>query len=195
MIKLLSLFRRDERGVAALEMAIVLPFLLTLFLGVMEISNYVLASQRTEKMAFTIADLVTQNDVITTGQLNAILDSSSEIMKPYPFGERGHVIISAIYRAQGQVPKIAWQYEGGGTLHENDGDNTNDYNSKFGGLGQNGVLPSGFTLNEKETVIVAEVYYNYPEFITDLFDSSNTVLYKYAFYKPRLGALNTVQSQ
>lgn len=180
-------FYKDSRGVAALEMAIVLPFLLTMMLGVMEIANFVMATQRTEKMAYSIADLISQNEVITTTQINTILDASAQIMKPFPFGDRGHVIITSVHRNPGQQPTVAWQYEGGGTLHNQD--------SEFGGPGGPGVLPTGFTLNERETVIIAEVYYQYPAFITDMFDSNNTLLYKYAFYKPRLGALDSVQTQ
>jgi hypothetical protein len=182
---------RDQRGVAALEMAITLPFLLTLMLGVLEISNFVLATQRTEKMAYTVADLVSQNDAVTTTELNAILAASSEIMKPFPFGDRGHVIITSVHRNPNQQPKVAWQYEGGGTLHEDE-----ELNSQFGdGVGIESPLPEGFTLNERETVIIAEVFYKYPAFITDMFRTNEVQLYRYAFYKPRLGSLETVQTQ
>src|SRR5262249_34851262 len=114
-------FFRDQRGVAALEFAIVLPMVMTMLLGVMEIANFILASERTDKMAYTIADLVTQNETVTTSDLNTILDASSQIMQPFPFSNNGHVIITAVYRAPGDVPKIAWQYEGGGTLHQVNG--------------------------------------------------------------------------
>ncbi|HVY12775.1 MAG TPA: TadE/TadG family type IV pilus assembly protein [Alphaproteobacteria bacterium] len=180
-------FLNDQRGTAFLEMAISLPFLLTLLLGVMEISNFVMANERTDKMAYTIADLVSQNENVTTSDLNSIMDASAQIMKPLPFGARGHVIITAVHRDPGGSPYVAWQYEGGGTLH--------DQRSNFGATGFPSVLPSGFTLNERETVIIAEVYYQYPALVTNMLNSNNDILYKYAFYKPRLGALTTVQSQ
>lgn len=192
-LKIFRSFCRDQRGVAALEMAICMPFLLTLMLGVLEISNFILATQRTEKMAYTIADLVSQNDSITTAELNAIMDASAEIMKPFPFSERGHVIITSVHRNPNQEPKVAWQYEGGGTLHEDDEDFAG---SQFGGgAGFDSPLPESFTLNERETVIIAEVYYKYPAFITDMFRTNEVELYRYAFYKPRLGTLETVQTQ
>lgn len=180
-------FVRDQRGVAALEMAIALPFLLTMFLGVIEIANFVLASERADKMAYSIADLVTQNKAVTINDLNTIMDASAQIMQPFPFGSRGHVIITSVYKNPGQEPEVTWQYEGGGTLK--------DQHSNFGSTGFTSPLPTGFTMNDKDTVIIAEVFYQYPAFITDMLNSDNTVIYKYAFYKPRLGDLSTVQTQ
>jgi Flp pilus assembly pilin Flp len=180
-------FIRDNRGVAAVELALVLPMLLTLFLGVVEISNFVLVNERTEKMTTTIADVVSQGDTITIAELDNILSATSEIMKPFPFAARGHVIITSVHRAVRDTPKVAWQYEGGGTLH--------NVSSNFGGPGFNSPLPQGFILNEKETVIIAEVYYDHQNMITDMFNGSDKLLYKYAFYKPRLGALDIISTQ
>jgi Flp pilus assembly pilin Flp len=179
-------YARDERGVAGVEFAVMLPAIFIMFLGVVEISNFVMVNQRTEKMAHNLADLIAQSDGITTTQINTIMDASSEIMKPFEFGPRGHVIITSVHRNAGQQPRVAWQYEGGGDLDE--------VESNFGSTGFGSVLPSGFTLNERETVIIAEVFYDHRSLITDMF-SSGERMYKYAFYKPRLGALDTVQSQ
>ena len=180
-------FLKDNRGVAAIELAVVLPMLMTLFLGVVEISNFVLINERTEKMTHTIADVVAQGETITIAEMDNILAATSEIMKPFPFNERGHVIITAVHREVHDTPKVAWQYEGGGTLQ-----NTH---SNFGGTGFASPLPEGFILNEKETVIIAEVYYAHENLVTNMFNGSNPQLYKYAFYKPRLGALDVISRQ
>lgn len=179
-------FWRDERGVAGVEFAVILPIIFVMFMGVVEISNFVLVNQRTEKMAHNIADLVAQNETITPRQLNVIMDAASEIMTPFPFGAQGHIIITSVHRNPGGDPRVAWQYEGGGTLHETE--------SEFGATGFDSPLPEGFTLNERETVIIAEVFYDYGSILTDMF-SSGQRMYKYAFYKPRLGSLDSVQAQ
>ena len=180
-------FIKDNRGSAAIELAIILPMMMTLFLGVVEISNFVLINQRTEKMTHTIADVVAQGETITIAEMDNILSATSEIMKPFPFNERGHVIITAVHREPNDTPKVAWQYEGGGTL--------TNANSNFGSQGFNSPLPPGFILNEKETVIIAEVYYAHQNLVTNMFNGNNPQLYKYAFYKPRLGALDVVSRQ
>lgn len=176
----------DERGVAAIEFAFILPILAFLFLGIVEISNFVMVNQRTEKVAHMVADLVTQYEEITTNDLDTILAASNDFMNPFPFSERGHIIITAVHRNVNEGPEVAWQYEGGGEL--------NELTSNFGSTGFASPLPDGFTLNERETVVIAEVYYDYAPFITHLFEGSSERLYKYAFYRPRLGGLTTVQT-
>ncbi len=184
--RLLRALWRDERGVAGVEFAVILPIIFVMFMGVIEISNFVLVNQRTEKMAHNIADLVAQNETITPRELNVIMDAASEIMTPFPFGAQGHIIITSVHRNPGDDPKVAWQYEGGGTLQETE--------SEFGATGFDSPLPEGFTLNERETVIIAEVFYDYSSILTEMF-SSGQRMYKYAFYKPRLGSLDSVQTQ
>lgn len=176
---------KNENGSAAVEFAFLLPILLFLFMGTVEISNFITVNQRTEKLAHTVADLVTQFQNITTKDLDTILAASDDFMDPFPFFQRGHIIITSVHRNVGEGPKVVWQYEGGGKL--------NNLNSNFGSTGFNSPLPTGFTLNERETVIIAEIYYDYAPFITDMFQGSSNRLYKYAFYKPRLGSLETVQ--
>jgi len=179
-------FIKDNRGVAAVELACILPMILLMFFGAIEISNFVLVNQRTEKMSNTIGDMVAQYTAISTKDLNLILAATGDIMQPFPFADQGYVIITAVNRKVGEGPKVAWQYEGGGTLK--------NMKSNFGNPGFASPLPTGFTLNERETVIIAEVYYNYKPFITSQFMGKDSNLYKVAFYKPRLGSLDTVAS-
>lgn len=179
-------FFREEKGVAAVEMAVMAPFILIVFFGVVEISNFILVNQRSEKMAHAIADVVTQADTITVAELKSILDASDEMMHPFPFGTEGHVIVTSVHRLPNESPKVAWRYEGGGTASAV---------SKFGQDGGISPLPAGFVLNERETVIIAEIFYKYKPILTHMFGSTDSQLYKFAFYKPRLGALDIIQSQ
>jgi Flp pilus assembly pilin Flp len=185
-ISLLRRFGSDTRGVAAIEFALLVPIATLMLLGVLEICNYLLANQRTEKMAHTISDVVTQADSISVSEIKSILGATDEIMKPFPFSKRGHVVITSVHRNVGEGPEVAWQYEGGGSRANSA--------SKFGTLGKASPLPAGFTINERETVIITEVYYDYPPLVTKMF-SDNPLIYKYAFYKPRLGALDSLQQQ
>jgi Flp pilus assembly protein TadG len=83
--------RQDQRGVAAIEFALVLPFMLTLYLGIVELSKGYMASQRMTLVARTLADLVAQQQQLQTGGTTNITDSimsnifgaSSAIMAPY----------------------------------------------------------------------------------------------------------------
>src|SRR5947209_1264754 len=83
--------RRDQRGVAAIEFALVLPFMLTLYLGVVELSKGYMASQRMTLVARTLADITAQQQQLQTGGTTNITDTimsnifgaSSAIMAPY----------------------------------------------------------------------------------------------------------------
>jgi Flp pilus assembly protein TadG len=82
---------RDQRGIAAVEFALILPFMLTLYLGIVELSKGYMASQRMTLVARTLADLVAQQQQLQTGGTTNITDSimsnifgaSAAIMAPY----------------------------------------------------------------------------------------------------------------
>src|SRR5438309_10822995 len=83
--------RTDQRGIAAVEFALILPFMLTLYLGIVELSKGYMASQRMTLVARTLADLVAQQQQLQTGGTTNITDSimsnifgaSAAIMVPY----------------------------------------------------------------------------------------------------------------
>lgn len=175
-------FLRCERGIAAIEFGLALPVLLTLVYGVIEITRYVLISQKVEKLAHTTADLVAQSATVDTAGLDQVLDAAAHIMRPHAMGENSRVIISSLYRAAGNSgARVNWCYRGGGSLASA---------SAIGELNAVPAMPGGFTFNERENVISAEVFYRFAPLITTQFFEPLTI-YRAAFYKPRLGALTT----
>ena len=54
-------FGRDRRGVVAVEFALMMPVLLLLLLGCIEVAQYVLLHQKLQRSATTMADLMTRN--------------------------------------------------------------------------------------------------------------------------------------
>jgi hypothetical protein len=180
MLHHLSRFIRNKRGVAAIEFALALPILSGLFFGCLEVTMNILAAQKVEKLASTSADVVAQSEVATTAGLTELLSATTDVMTPFDFGADGIVIITSIYRAAGATQSLVnWRYSGGGQLSAT---------SKLGTVGAVAIMPDGFTLNERENVIVAEVYYKYqPLFPGVLFEEKT--LYRLAMFKPRLSAL------
>jgi hypothetical protein len=172
--------RNGERGVAAVELALVFPILLMLLLGGLDLTRYMLYHQKIERITFTVADLVTQAQAVTKVQMNDIVLAAGQIMQPFNFGSDGIVIVSSVYKDPAQTyPTIRWQYSGGGTLARS---------SKVGILNGTPTLPAGLTLNDKDNVIITETYYVFsPSFNSGYTPSSD--IYKIAVYKPRLGAL------
>lgn len=173
---------RGEQGLAVVEFALILPVLMTLFYGAIEITRYILITQKVEKLAFTVADVTAQSQVVTNASLNQVLDATSDIMSPYAMTTNGRVMISSLYRAAGATSAtVNWRYQGGGTLTAT---------SALGAVGSTPSMPAGFTFDERENVIAAEVFYQFSPLISNQFFGTK-VIYRVAFYKPRLGALLT----
>lgn len=174
-------FRHNVRGIAATEFALVAPMLLLLILGGFEFSRYMLIHQKTEKVAYTVSDVVSQNTSVTDAELTQISNAAAQIMAPYSFSSQGVVIVTSVYKPVGSAAKVNWRHSGGGALVRA---------SQIGAVGGAATLPTGLELNDKDNVIVAEIYY----FYTPLFGGSliaNGDIYKTAIFKPRLGALTT----
>jgi len=76
-------FRRQRQGVAAIEFAMIAPFMIALWLGSSELSQGVNADRKVSHAASVLADLVTQQPNITGEEMNDIMDATQAIMMPF----------------------------------------------------------------------------------------------------------------
>jgi len=183
MLNRLRRLRQDNRGVAAIEFALLLPMLLALLIGCLEVTFKIWSTQKAEKLAVTLSDVIAQAKAVTGADLVALTGATDKIMDPFPFGANdGRIIISSVYVPQGEEDaEVHWQCFfpplGGLTVA-----------SKFGVKDAVADLPDGFTLVEKDNVIVTEIFYKYQPIAPGLmFDES--IVYRRAMFKPRLGTL------
>ena len=84
MPRLLTRLARDERGVSAVEFALILPLMTTLYFGGVEVSQGVSIDRKVTLTARTVADLVSQVSSINTAGINAVLGASAAVVAPYP---------------------------------------------------------------------------------------------------------------
>ena len=175
-------FWRHQGGIAVLEFALVLPVLMTLFYGTVEITRYILITQKVEKLAHAVADMTSQEQTATKSALDQVMAASGNIMQPFAVsGSTSTIFITAMYLAPGTTtPQVMWRYQGGGTYAAS---------SQLGSVGGPATVP-GFTFDDRENLIAAEVYYQFSPLISSQFFGTTTV-YRTAYYKPRLGALLT----
>jgi len=176
-------FAALEKGSVAIEFALTLPLWVAILLGSTDTTYLMILSQRVDRIAYSVTDIVTQSETISTADLNNISLAAGQLMQPFVFGSEGIVIISSLYKPAGQATRISWQYAGGGTLARS---------SKIGVAGSTTpVMPTGMALNDNENVIVTEVFYAFkPMFINSGILSAED-LYRVAIYKPRLSPLIT----
>lgn len=180
-------FHKNQDGLAYLEFAIIAPFLITMFLGGVEITRYILITQKVEKVSFTISDVVAQGSTVSNTQLNNIIVATQQIMLPYSFGAEGYVIITSVKQTGAYTvsnpPRVNWQYKGGGTWTQN---------SQIGSPGTAATIPNNMTLFDKDNIIITEVFYNFRPLIPINGVIGTSQLYKVGLFKPRFGDLSTL---
>jgi Flp pilus assembly protein TadG len=80
---LLRRFTRDRKGVSAIEFAIILPFMLLLYIGSVEIGEGYQVQYQVTQTARTVTDLSSQYVNLTSSTMSSILSASSTIISPY----------------------------------------------------------------------------------------------------------------
>jgi Flp pilus assembly protein TadG len=74
---------RDQRGVSAVEFALLAPVMVGLYLGCVEISEGVSADRKVSLTAAALANLTSQAQTLTTTDMSNILDASGAIIVPF----------------------------------------------------------------------------------------------------------------
>ena len=184
--------RRDRRGIAAVEFAIVLPLLAFMLLASVDIVTWLEQWFRVERTAMAVADLVAQSPQPVTAasfqNSSGYFATANDIAQPLVIsGSGGATIVSCLTGTSG-TPQITWQQS----------DTTNaSYTSKFGAAGRTAVLPNGFSMNPGETVIVTEIYSGVQPWnlsaklwaVLGSAASGPTSIYTYALYRLRVWPL------
>src|ERR1700746_1615692 len=79
----LARLRDDSRGVSSVEFAMLLPLMLTLYLGAVEISQGIGIDRKVTLTSRTVADLAAQVSTIASADMANILAASSSVISPY----------------------------------------------------------------------------------------------------------------
>ena len=98
-------FGRDLRGVSAVEFAILLPVMLSLYFGAAEVGQAVAVDRKVTITARTVADLVAQGQTIKAADLTNSLTAAAAVIAPYPVGNL-KVTVSVINIDANQVATI-----------------------------------------------------------------------------------------
>jgi Flp pilus assembly protein TadG len=107
--------RRDEDGTAVVEFALILPFLLLLFLGSIEASSLITVDRRVNVISGTLGDLVARTeDSINASTLTDYFTAAQNIIFPYPTGTLTQAVTFVEVAANGTT-KVLWScaYNGG----------------------------------------------------------------------------------
>jgi Flp pilus assembly protein TadG len=110
-------FTKDERGVSAIEFAMVLPLLVTLYLGGVEVSQAVAIQRKVTLTARTVADLVTRVQSVSNTGITGILQASTAVLAPYP-ADKAAVTVALIKIDANKTVSMEWSrtQPAGGTV-------------------------------------------------------------------------------
>ncbi len=105
---------RDERGISAVEFAMLLPLMVTLYLGGVEVSQAVAVDRKVTLVSRTLGDLVAQATNVTTSDMTNIMAASAAIVVPYA-DSKLKITVSSVKIDSAGVAKIAWSDTKNGT--------------------------------------------------------------------------------
>jgi Flp pilus assembly protein TadG len=105
---------RDKRGISAVEFAMLLPLMVTLYLGCVETSTGIAIDRKVTLVARSLGDLVAQATTITNDEMTNILNASAAVVQPYQDSSL-RITVSSVAIDAGGVAKIAWSETKNGT--------------------------------------------------------------------------------
>ena len=168
-------FSHEQTGVASIEFAMVVPLMVIMFIGTVELSQAITVDRRVNQVASSTADLIARTKSTTVSDLNGTMDIIDELMKPYSHTPLKLTITNVIASTSDENNTVVcWShnYQGGvGTYSQ----------------GSAYTLPTG-VVEKGESVLVAEIKYTYTplifsHFITGAVDFTDTF-----YLKPRLSS-------
>ena len=133
----------DERGVSAVEFAMLAPVLIAFYFGMAEFCQGYMAQKRMGHVSAMVADLVAQEESVATASLDDIFDIGGLIMRPFSTAELKQRV-SSVTQTSG-VARVDWS--------RGDGMAARTVSSTI-------TLPADLITNG-ESIIVSEATYDY----------------------------------
>ena len=136
-------FFRARGGATAVEFALLLPFLLTLYLGGFELTQALSTYRKLTDTTTELATIVSQSAVLSSASLNSIFGASTKIMSPYSTANL-KVVVSEVTTDASLHATVTWSqaYNGATPLP----------------VGSSVSLPSGLGIANSNYVYVQTTY-------------------------------------
>ena len=161
---------RDRSGVSAIEFAMIVPVLIGLYVGAVELGNALTINRRASMISSTAADLVAQTKEVTTADLQDVVGAASSLLTPYSTSPLT-IVLTSVVADQNNSGKVDWSYANKGAARAK--------NSAY-------AVPAGLT-QANSSVIVAEVSYAYSPLLnlTGFFSPGSFTMQRTFYARPR----------
>jgi Flp pilus assembly protein TadG len=106
MKSLYSRYLKSTRGVAAIETALIMPVMLLLYIGMVDLTNLVSTNRKLTQAAATLADVVTQSkDIVEVSRINDIFKAVDLIMVQGPDDQDIGIAVEGYRKVNGVATK------------------------------------------------------------------------------------------
>ncbi len=165
-----AVFARDRSGLAATEFALLVPLMLVLFFGTVEVSSGVAVDRKITIAARALSDLISQATTVTDTDFTNTFAAGAIIIAPYDAGPI-KAKISQIYVNADKVAKVVW-----GKAYNDTARAANDVVTTS--------LPAGLLIPDTY-LIWSEVNYRYVPVLGYVMDQVGVTLGEQTFTRPR----------
>jgi Flp pilus assembly protein TadG len=163
-------FGGDRGGVSAIEFALVLPFMLTLYLGSVDLGDGLAVQYRATLAARTVADLASQYITIDANTMNEILSAASTVVAPYSANNMTVTVSEVTTTDANGNAKVTWSAANSGNGRT---------------VGSSVTLPPALqTLPANTALILGEVTYPFTPQFGYVFTSTVNI-YQSQYFYPR----------
>lgn len=187
-------FIHNERGVALIEFAVFVPFLLFLFLGSIEFTRFIIIQEKVERTAYALSEIIDQylpdgtdgasaESMISVKNITEnVFAQFPRIMDPYVDPSNFRTIASSVLKTSAAAPNdiiIKWQIASdkeNGNLDSDDtvsivnnlkADKINPSVKDSTATFNAAILSNLSTMQVGENMIVVEVFYRYNPMFSD----------------------------
>ena len=105
--RLIRRFHKGESGVAAVEFALMLPVMLSVWVGMVVATDAINANKKVTLLARTLADITTQSSIVSQVDMDTIFNASTQIMYPQAASALGMRVTALLIDGAG-TPFVDW---------------------------------------------------------------------------------------
>lgn len=117
LIQNLRLLQKNDKGISAVEFALILPVLLTLYLGTIDLSTFIIVDRKVSVVAGSVADLVARaEDKIAIATVDDYFKAAEFTIKPYKSANLVQRVTSLRIDGDGKAWVIWSRTYNGGTI-------------------------------------------------------------------------------
>lgn len=175
MKSLKSLFTRWRdcvEGIAAVEFALLMPVMVMIFFGLVEVSNAMTVNRKVAISANTLADLTAQSDFLLINDIDDLFEGVLTIVEPNDSAGMDLRLVSVVLDEDGD-PIVHWSRDYEGNIPYAAGA---DYTK----------LDDDTVLSQHGSLVVVEMVYTYVPGLTSHFIDSPIVFHRTSIRWPRL---------